>query len=97
MVPAFSIVADQQHREVLRSEVSTLLAKEAIREVEQEDRQAGFYSHYFLVQKCDGTLANSRPQGPEQVSPAPKVQNVDCAKSETGCPCRQLVCNSRPQ
>ena len=56
MVPAFSIVADHQHREVLHSEVSTLLAKEAIREVGQEDRQAGFYSHYFLVPKRDGTL-----------------------------------------
>ena len=55
-VPAFSIVADHQHREVLCSEVSTLLAKEAIREVWQEDRQAGFYSPYFLVPKPDGTL-----------------------------------------
>ena len=56
MVPAFSIVEDHQHREVLRSEVCTLLAKEAIREVGQEDRQAGFYSHYFLAPKHDGTL-----------------------------------------
>ena len=55
-VLAFSIVADHQHREVLRSKVSTLLAKEAIREVGQEDRQAGFYSHYFPVPKRDGTL-----------------------------------------
>lgn len=60
-VPAFSIVADHQHREVLRSEVSTLLTKRAIREVGQEDRQAGFYSHYFLIPKCDGL---------EQVPPA---------------------------
>ena len=36
--------------------MSTLLAKEAIREVGQEDRQAGFYSHYFLGPKRDGTL-----------------------------------------
>ena len=55
-VPASSTVGDHQHREVLHSEVSTLLAKNAIREVGQEDREAGFYSHYFLIPKRDGTL-----------------------------------------
>lgn len=33
MGPAFPIIADQQRREALRLEVSTLLAKGAIREV----------------------------------------------------------------
>ncbi|XP_030008050.1 uncharacterized protein LOC115431636 [Sphaeramia orbicularis] len=55
-VPAFTIVADHQYREILRSEVSSLLAKRAIREVGHEDRRMGFYSRYFLTPKRDGTL-----------------------------------------
>uniref|UniRef100_UPI003AADF6AF uncharacterized protein n=1 Tax=Centroberyx gerrardi TaxID=166262 RepID=UPI003AADF6AF len=44
-------VSDLQHREALRLEISTLLTKKAIREVGQENQQAGFYSRYFLILK----------------------------------------------
>ena len=49
-------VADPHHRVVLRAEVSTLLAKKAIRVVGPEDQRAGFYSRYFLIPKKDGGL-----------------------------------------
>ncbi len=52
----FTLVADPQHREVLVTEVNTLLAKRAIREVMQDNHQAGFYSRYFLIPKKDGRL-----------------------------------------
>ncbi len=52
----FTLVADPQHREVLATEVDTLLAKRAIREVMQDNHQAGFYSRYFLIPKKDGRL-----------------------------------------
>ncbi len=41
--------------------------------------------------------ADFGPRVPEQVPPAPEVQDADCATSETGCPCGRLVCNSQPQ
>ena len=37
-------------------ELSTLLEKGAIGEVERSDRKAGFYSRYFLIPKKDGGL-----------------------------------------
>ena len=40
----------------LRMELSTLLEKGAIGEVERSDRKAGFYSRYFLIPKKDGGL-----------------------------------------
>ena len=40
--------------------------------------------------RCE-TPANSGSQGPEQVPLALEVQDVDCAMSETGCPCRRPV------
>ncbi|XP_045927397.1 uncharacterized protein LOC123984519 [Micropterus dolomieu] len=54
--PTFTSVKDPGHAEVLQTEISTLLAKAAIREVESGDPQAVFFSRYFLVPKRDGGL-----------------------------------------
>lgn len=92
---ALSITADNQHREVLRSEISTLLAKTTIKEVGQENYLSGFYTIYFLVPKVGRhSQANCGPQGTKQVPQASKVQNVNYTHSEASYPCRRLVCNS---
>ena len=54
--PTFTTVSDPQQRAVLQAELSTLLEKEAIREVPSGDHQAGFFSRYFLAPKRDGGL-----------------------------------------
>ena len=54
--PTFTTVGDPQQRAVLQEELSTLLEKEAIREVPSGDHQAGFFSCYFLAPKRDGGL-----------------------------------------
>ena len=54
--PTFTTVGDPQQRAVLQTELSTLLEKEAIREVPCGDHQAGFFSRYFLAPKRDGGL-----------------------------------------
>ena len=42
--------------EALREEISSLLQKGAISVVPKEDRNRGFYSHYFLVPKSTGGM-----------------------------------------
>ena len=54
--PIFTTVANQRQAQTLRMELSTLLEKGAIGEVERSDRKAGFYSRYFLIPKKDGGL-----------------------------------------
>lgn len=44
---------DPLHMEVLQVEVSTLMAKGVVREVEPGDQRAGFYSRYFHTPKRD--------------------------------------------
>lgn len=52
----FTTVSNPQQAKVLRAELSVLLEKGAIREVECGNHQAEFYSHSFLVTKQDGGL-----------------------------------------
>ncbi|MGL5566960.1 MAG: hypothetical protein ACRDC4_14645, partial [Plesiomonas sp.] len=46
-------VSPEQDR-VMEQEVHSLLAKEAIERVPPPEREAGFYSRYFIVPKKDG-------------------------------------------
>ena len=54
--PIFTTVANHLQAQTLQMELSTLLEKGAIGEVESSDRQAGFFSRYFLIPKKDGVL-----------------------------------------
>ena len=54
--PIFTTVANQLQAQTLQMEPSTLLEKGKIGEVERSDRQAGFFSRYFLIPKKDGGL-----------------------------------------
>lgn len=53
--PTYTVVVDPQQHQALEMEISTLLAKKAIREM-LDDQRAGFYSRYFLIPKKDGKL-----------------------------------------
>ena len=52
--PIFTTVANHLQAQTLQMELSTLLEKGTIGEVESSDRQAGFFSRYFLIPKKDG-------------------------------------------
>ncbi|XDV44776.1 hypothetical protein PO909_013016 [Leuciscus waleckii] len=46
----------EQSAPLLRAEISSLLAKQAVEIVPEERRNSGFYSRYFLVPKKDGGM-----------------------------------------
>jgi len=50
-----TLVSPEQGQ-ILEQEVQSLLVKEAIERVPPQDREAGFYSRYFIVPKRDGGL-----------------------------------------
>ena len=47
-------MSDPAKRAVLRLEISSLIAKRAIRKLEPSEQLSGFYSRYFIVPKKDG-------------------------------------------
>lgn len=59
-LPRFSGVmistVQPQDAPILRTEIHALLEKRTIEVVLPEDRESGFYNHYFLVAKKDGGL-----------------------------------------
>ncbi len=78
----------------MEQEVKALLEKRAIEYVPHSNRETGFYSRYFIVQKKDGGVASHfRFSRSERLRHAAQVKNVNFETNRATDQIRGLVVN----